>query len=172
MNGSASANILLIGMPGAGKSTIGALLAQKLARPFVDTDALIEAGAGETLQAIVDRDGYLALRGIEEKKLSTLTYRAHVIATGGSAVYSPVAMAHLQQLGTIVYLQLDLPTIERRIVDFSVRGLVRRNDQSLADLYRERVPLYERYADITVACDGKSPDVICVAIAAAIGKNT
>ncbi|MET0378430.1 MAG: shikimate kinase [Spongiibacteraceae bacterium] len=171
MHPNVSANIILIGMPGAGKSTIGLLLAQKLAYPFVDTDKLIEAAEGETLQAIVDQRGHLALRAIEEKILSALNYRAHLIATGGSAVYSQVAMARLKQLGTIIYLQLDFSLLEQRIGNFSARGLVRRKDQSLADLYRERVPLYERYADIAINCDGKSPEVIATAIIEAVGKE-
>lgn len=171
MYASDSDNIVLIGMPGSGKSTTGPLLAQKLGRPLVDADALIEAAEGQTLQTIVDRRGHLALRDIEEKILSTLNCRGSVIATGGSAVYSPIAMAHLKQLGALVYLQLDLPTLEQRIADFSERGLVRKKNQSLADLYCERVPLYERYADITIACDGKSPDAIATAIALAVSKK-
>lgn len=161
-------NIVLIGMPGSGKSTTAPLLAQRLGWPLVDADALIEAAEGEALQAIVDRRGHLALRDIEEKILSALSCHHCVIATGGSAVYSPLAMVHLKQLGTLVYLQLDLPTLAKRIADVSARGLVRRKDQSLADLYRERVPLYERYADITIDCVGKSPDGIVAVIAAAL----
>jgi shikimate kinase len=172
--GVAAGNLILIGMPGAGKSTVGALLAQALKRPFVDTDALIESAQGVSLQTIVNNRGHLALRAIEETLLCALDYENHVIATGGSAVYSAAAMQHLRQLGAVIYLQLDLPTVAQRIANFSQRGLVRRSDQSLADLYRERVPLYERYADIAIACSNRSADQVCDAIVQAMAgaKNT
>jgi shikimate kinase len=157
-------NLILIGMPGAGKSTVGALLAQQLRRPFVDTDVLIENAESASLQRIVDTRGQLTLRALEEKIICGLMLRGHVIATGGSVVYSAAAMAYLQQLGKLIYLQLDLPTLEQRVANFLQRGLARRADQSLADLYKERVPLYERYADIVINCGDKTPESICHAI--------
>lgn len=168
---SAMRNIILIGMPGAGKSTVGMSLARRLQKPFIDTDALIETAESASLQTIVDTRGQLALRAIEEKILCALDLRDHVIATGGSVVYSDAAMAHLQAIGRLVYLQLDLATLERRVANFSMRGLARRADQTFADLYRERVPLYERYAQVTVACDGLDVDGVCTAAIAALSGS-
>lgn len=160
--------IALIGMPGAGKSTVGILLARALDVPFIDTDDLIEQAAGVPLQVLVDTRGVAALRRCEEDVICALLSQRRVIATGGSAVYSDAAMQHLQQLGTLIYLQLDLPALERRIDNFAQRGLARRPDQSLADLYRERVPLYERYADLTIDCAGKTAAAIATQITAAL----
>ncbi len=163
-------NIVLIGMAGAGKSTVGVLLAKRSARDFVDTDVLIQARAGRPLQQIVDGDGYLALRAIEEQTLLGLELEGHVIATGGSAVYSEAAMAHLGQHGVRVLLDLPLAEVERRVSDIGSRGLARRPGQSLADLYRERLPLYRRHADITVDCEGLDADAVCLAVLAALGE--
>lgn len=166
-----NSNIILIGMPGAGKSTVGVILAKLCAHDFIDTDLLIQSSQHQSLQQIVDTQGHLALRAIEEKILLDLHCENTVIATGGSAVYSAAAMAHLHTLGPIVYLQLDLPSLEIRVADFSMRGLAKRTDQSFADLYAERTPLYERYADITVACAGKSPELICAEIISAVKSS-
>ncbi len=163
-------NIVLIGMAGAGKSTVGVLLAKRSARDFVDTDVLIQARAGRPLQQIVDGDGYLALRAIEEQTLLGLELEGHVIATGGSAVYSEAAMAHLGQHGVRVLLDLPLAEVERRVSDIGSRGLARRPGQSLADLYRERLPLYRCHADITVDCEGLDADAVCLAVLAALGE--
>lgn len=155
-----SGNIVLIGMPGAGKSTVGVVLAKRSARAFIDTDVLIQLDRKTSLQNIVDTQGHLALRAIEESILLELACEDTVIATGGSAVYSEAAMRHLRTIGTVVYLQLELPELERRVADFSARGLARRADQSFADLFAERRPLYERYADLRVDCAGKAPEII------------
>ncbi len=157
-------SIVLIGMPGAGKSTVGAVLARMQAMPFIDTDELIEAAAGLSLQTLVDQRGVDALRRLEEDVICALPDEPRVIATGGSAVYSDAAMAHLQRLGVRVYLRLELSALERRIDNFAQRGLARRPDQSLADLYRERVPLYERYADLTIDCAGKTAAAVATTI--------
>jgi shikimate kinase len=159
-------------MPGVGKSTIGVIFAKQTARAFIDTDVLIQLDQHRPLQEIVDTQGHLALRAIEERILLALRCENTVIATGGSAVYSDVAMRHLRSIGTLVYLRLDLATLEQRVADFSRRGLARRADQTFADLYAERTPLYASYADITIDCAGKTPEAIGWEIAAALTART
>jgi shikimate kinase len=154
-------NIVLIGMPGSGKSTVGPLLAKRTYRDFVDTDVLIQASQGRPLQDIVDAGGHRALKKIEEKVLLALDCHHHVIATGGSAAYSHAAMQHLKADGVIVFLHVDLPTLKQRIRDYDTRGLARRPDQSFADLFRERSILYEKYAEITVNNTNVTPDEAC-----------
>lgn len=144
-------------MPGAGKSTVGAELAKLSGRVFIDTDALIETSEKKSLQQIVDADGYLALRAIEEKILLEIHCENAVIATGGSAVYSAAAMAHLKRLGTVIYLKADLNTIESRINNLATRGIALRPDQSFADLFRERTALYEKYADLVIDAAAENP---------------
>ena len=158
-------NLVLIGMPGSGKSTVGVLLAKRLALDFVDTDVLIQAAERRPLQAIVDAEGPLALRRVEERTLLALDVEGHVIATGGSAVYSRPAMEHLRTGGTIVFLDVDLPTLEARVGDFGSRGLAKRPDQSLADLFEERRPLYLAAADVVVDCRGLTHDGVCERVA-------
>ena len=164
-------SIVLIGMPGAGKSTIGVLLAKLTCRSFVDTDMLIQSQEGRPLQEIVDKDGYLALRKIEERVITGYGCTNCVVATGGSAVYSPAAMAHLKRYGTIVFLDADLQTLESRVRDVATRGLAKRPDQSFRDLFDERVPLYRTYADITINCSGRTHDEVCGLIIAALGEK-
>ncbi len=154
-------NWVLIGMPGAGKSTVGVLLAKQSARDFIDTDVLIQVREGRSLQQILDAEGYLALRAIEERELLALSVRQHVIATGGSAAYSEAAMRHLKGDGLIVYLHADVETLRGRIHDFATRGLARRPDQSFEALYAERLRLYRRYADLTVDCAALDQDEVC-----------
>jgi shikimate kinase len=157
----APSNTVLIGMPGSGKSTVGVLLARRTARGFVDTDRLIRESTGRTLQDIVDSDGHMALRKIEEDLLVNLDYHDHVIATGGSAVYSQAAMEHLKADGFIVFLDVDLATLESRVRDSATRGLAKRPDQTLADLFEERLPLYAKYADVSVSCGGLTDEEVC-----------
>lgn len=157
-------NVILIGMPGSGKSTVGVLLAKHLGLGFVDTDLLIQEHAGRTLQHIVDHDGYQALRRIEEQVLLELNADHKVISTGGSAVYSAAAMDHLKTRGVVVFLDIPLPVVMERIGDHSMRGISRRPDQSLEDLFEERHRLYQRYADLTVAGEGKTQDQVCQAV--------
>ncbi|BCS54585.1 shikimate kinase [Geobacter sp. SVR] len=154
-------NLVLIGMPGAGKSTVGVLLAKETSRSFTDTDLLIQTAQGRPLQHIVDTDGYLALRRIEEDILLDLSLRDHVIATGGSAVYSERAMTHLKSHGLLVFLDVTLDTLGRRVRNFGTRGLARRPDQSFAELFEERFALYTRHADITVTCDHLTQEEVC-----------
>lgn len=157
-------NIVLIGMPGSGKSTVGVILAKLTSLNFVDTDVLIQVSHGQTLQDIVDTSGHMALRVIEEKELLTLNIHNHVIATGGSAVYSLSAMKHLKSDGIAVFLNVDLPTLESRVCDFDTRGLAKRPDQSFADLFDERFSLYTKYADVTINCLNATPEEICTRI--------
>ena len=164
-------NIILIGMPGSGKSTVGVILAKSTSHGFADTDVLIQASQDRSLQEIVDADGYMALRNIEEAILLRLDCRNHVIATGGSAVYSHIAMERLRLDGFVVFLDVDLTTLESRIRDFENRGLAKRPDQTLADLFEERRPLYLKYADITLACAGLTHEEICARIVAEWGRE-
>lgn len=157
----ATSNIVLVGMPGSGKSTVGVILAKRMAYVFLDTDILIQSAQNRSLQDIVDKDGHFALREIEESTLLSLDIQHHVIATGGSAVYSEAAMAHLASIGTIVFLDIDLPELEHRIKNFGSRGLAKRPEQSLADLFIEREQLYRKFADITVECSGLTQEEVC-----------
>ncbi|MDC0661543.1 shikimate kinase [Marinobacter sp. SS21] len=161
-------NLVLIGMPGSGKSTVGVLLAKALAFGFVDTDLLIQSDQGRTLQDIVDQDGYLALRPIEEQILCRLTGQRQVISTGGSAVYSDAAMTHLRSLGVVVFLDIRLTTVRKRLGDYSLRGISKRPDQTLEALFRERHRLYSRAAEIVVSGDGRNQDEVCQAVLAAL----
>jgi shikimate kinase len=158
------ANLVLIGMPGAGKSTTGVILAKQTSRDFVDTDALIQTSEKRTLQDIVDTEGYRVLREIEEDVLLRLSVQNHVIATGGSAVYSNTAMAHLKSSGLVIFLDVDLTTLESRVQDFCTRGLAKRPDQDFADLFRERFTLYTKYADVTITCAGLTQKEVCARI--------
>lgn len=146
-------NIILIGMPWSGKSTTGVLLAKALAMPFVDTDVLIQASEGKTLQEIINMEGVAAMRQREEQHILALECRGHIIATGGSVVYSDTAMKHLKRSGRCYYLQLPLSVVESRATNIDYRGLVREPGQSLADLYAIREPLYRRYADEILDCN-------------------
>jgi len=158
-------NLVLIGMPGSGKSTVGVCLAKRTARDFVDTDLLIQTSRKRKLQAIVDTDGYMALREIEESILLDLRVQNHVIATGGSAVYSERAMSHLKADGLAIFIDVDLAQLESRIHDYGTRGLAKRPDQSLADLFHERCGLYRKYADITITCTaGMTQEDVCARI--------
>jgi len=154
-------NLVLIGMPGSGKSTVGVILAKKTSRDFVDTDVLIQTSQKRTLQDIVDTDGYAVLRKIEEEALLGLFMQNHVIATGGSAVYSDQAMTRLKSDGILIFLDVDLATLESRVRDFSTRGIARRPDQSFAELFDERFALYTKHADITIKCDGMTQEQVC-----------
>ncbi len=149
-------NITLIGMPGAGKSTIGVLLAKKLGYAFHDTDITIQVQTGKTLSALMSEIGGQALMELESDIIASITPRREVIATGGSAVFGTRGMQNLQQCSRIIYLQVSLPEIENRVGDLVQRGVVLNGCQNLAELYAQRVPLYERYGEIVIACDGKS----------------
>ena len=156
--GENQSNIVLIGMPGVGKSTVGVLLAKAAGRSFLDTDVLIQAGEDRCLQEILDTCGTEEFCRIEERYLLCLEVRRHVVATGGSAVYSPTAMESLRRGGVIVHLELPLEHLARRITNMATRGIVMAGGQSIAELYAQRQPLYRRWADLTVPCEGLTQD--------------
>lgn len=149
-------NIILIGMPGSGKSTLGVVLAKVLGMGFSDMDLLIQQRAGRRLQDVLDTDGLDAFLNLEEETLLSVTAENMVLATGGSAVLSERAMQHLKTLGTIVYLDVPFKTLERRIKNISTRGIASAPGQSLADIYDFRTPLYARYADVTIKPKNKN----------------
>ncbi|MDO8842622.1 shikimate kinase [Methanocalculus sp.] len=153
-------NIILIGMPGAGKSTVGVLLAKALGMQFIDCDILIQQQTGRKLQEILDTDGPDAFRQIEEEAILSLHPRHCVIATGGSVVWSRAAMEHLKSLGLVVYLEISYPEMEKRIRNITTRGIVLMPGQTLRGMYESRVPLYEQYADYTIPCSGEDPESV------------
>jgi shikimate kinase len=157
-------------MPGAGKSTVGIILAKMTARDFVDTDVLIQLYEGRSLQKIVDSGGHMALRDIEAAVIKKLHCDNHIIATGGSAVYYGSAMEHLSLLGTIVFLDASLASLQARIRNFGSRGVAKRADQTFADLYTERLPLYKQYADLTIECSGLTQEDVCSSIIEKLAK--
>lgn len=143
-------NIVLIGMPGVGKSTIGVILAKMLGLQFVDADLVIQEKEGKLLCEIIEELGTDGFIEVENRINSGIQTSNSVIATGGSVVYGKEAMEHLKQIGTVLYLRLPYQELKKRLSDMKGRGVVLREGQTLKELYRERVPLYEKYADITV----------------------
>lgn len=153
----ASDNITLIGMPGAGKSTLGVVLAKRLGYRFVDTDLLLQEGTGMLLSDLIERRGIEGFIEEENKLLAGLRCSHHVIATGGSAVYSEQGMENLKKLGRVVFIDIDMAELPKRLhTDLFTRGVVIRSGSTLQDLYDERRPLYQKYADITVNTVGLS----------------
>lgn len=148
-------NVVLIGMPGVGKSTLGVLLAKALGYRFLDTDLVIQAQEGRLLREIIDQEGIDGFLAIEGRACAQLQADRSVIATGGSAIYEPEAMAHLKTLGPVVYLKLGRNALAKRLGSLKKRGVVLRPGQTFKDLYQERAPLYQQYADITVDCGGQ-----------------
>lgn len=147
-------NLILTGMPACGKSTLGVVLAKTLGMKFVDTDLLIQEVENCKLQEIIDERGMQEFLRIEEKVLSEIEAENSIISTGGSAVYSDKAMKHLGSIGDVVYIKLSLDEIERRLNNIKTRGIAMKPGETLADLYNMRVPLYEKYADITIETVG------------------
>lgn len=150
LDGGPELNIILIGMPASGKSTVGVILAKLLGFDFIDTDLLIQRQTALHLSDIIQSQGLDAFLAVEEAACLSLYANHSVIATGGSVIYSANAMHHLKELGTIIYLSVDFKTLQSRLHDVRGRGVVLRPGQSLMDLYAERMPLYRQYADITV----------------------
>ena len=148
-------NVILIGMSGAGKSTLGVLLAKALGYCFTDTDLLIQQREGSLLQDIIDREGLDYFMDAEERAVLAVDADCTVIATGGSVVYSEAAMAHLRTLGRIVYLSVDFAELQQRLFNIKTRGIVFKGSNDLRSVYEERLPLYEKYADLTVGCTGR-----------------
>jgi shikimate kinase len=147
-------NIVLIGMPGVGKSTVGVILAKVLGYQFIDSDLLIQQQEGKLLREIIAERGTDGFIEVENRVNASVTAHRTVIATGGSAVYGREAMAHLREIGTIVYLEVAFKPLEKRLADIRSRGVVLREGQNLHDLYLERTPLYEKYADIRIEQTG------------------
>ena len=164
-------NITLIGMPGAGKSTIGIILAKYLTFGFIDTDVLIQINHQKSLQEIMDAHDYLTLRQIEEQEILKLNIQRHIISTGGSAVYSPKAMKHLAAISRIIFLEVDFAEITRRIHNFEQRGIAKREDQSFESLFEERKILYEQYAELTIPCRNLDQDQVAEKIVALTGRD-
>jgi shikimate kinase len=145
-------NIIIIGMPGAGKSTMGVILAKTLGRNFIDTDIVAQETSGRLLQEIIDEEGTGAFLKTEEKTILSLHGHNAVIATGGSVVFSRKAMEHLRKDGVVIYLKISFEEMVRRVSNITTRGIVLAAGQSLHEMYDQRVPLYEKYADITIDC--------------------
>ncbi|MEN8254280.1 MAG: shikimate kinase [Verrucomicrobiota bacterium] len=151
-------NIVLIGMPASGKSTLGVQLAKWLSMGFIDTDLLVQARVGESMQAFQDANGMEAYRALECETVGSLVCENCVIATGGSAVYCEDAMQHLKSIAKIIFLDVPVGEIKQRIGDTSERGVVIQPGMTLDDLYEERRPLYLEYADVVIDCSGKTQD--------------
>lgn len=147
-------NIVLIGMPGVGKSTVGVILAKVLGYQFLDADLVIQQQEGKLLKEIIREVGTEGFIEVENRVNAGIECSKTIIATGGSVVYGKEAMEHLKEIGTVVYLEVPYSTIEKRLSDIKGRGVVLRDGQTLYDLYMERTPLYEKYADFCVSEDG------------------
>lgn len=149
-------NITLIGMPGVGKSTLGVVLAKVLGYQFIDADLLIQKAEKRKLSVIIEQEGPEGFKKIENRINASIEAENTVISTGGSVVYCEEAMEHLKSIGKVVYLKLSLKPLSRRLGNLKGRGVLLKEGQTLRDLYRERTPLYEKYADITVDEEGKN----------------
>lgn len=148
-------NIVLIGMPGVGKSTVGVVLAKNLGFGFLDSDLLIQEKHKKLLHELIEEQGIEGFWQIENEVNASIWTDNTVIATGGSVIYGKDAMAHLKQIGTIVYLELSCEELSVRLGDLKERGVTLKQGQDLEGLYQERIPLYEKYADLTIDCEGK-----------------
>lgn len=146
-------NLVLIGMPGAGKSTVGVVLAKKLGYYFMDSDLVIQEREQRLLHEIIAQEGLQGFLEIENRINASLNAEHSIIATGGSVIYGTEAMAHFKQIGTVIYLKLSYEAIENRLGDLRERGVALKEHQTLAQLYAERTPLYEQYADIIIDCE-------------------
>lgn len=164
-------NFILIGMPASGKSTLGKMAAAALQYDFVDTDDTIMDTYHADLMHLIDQFGIDGFIELESKILQQVQVENTIIATGGSAIYSDTAMQHLKQIGTVIYLKRELSEIAAQVGNLTTRGVVCRNANNLAELYAERCPLYEKYADVVVSLDGKSVEQAAAEIVAA-AKNT
>lgn len=163
-------NIILIGMPGVGKSTVGVILAKILGYHFIDSDLVIQHQEQRLLKEIIEQEGIDGFLAIENQVNAGIRTEKAIIATGGSAVYGKEAMEHFQQTGTIIYLKLEFEELRKRLGDIKNRGVVVREGQTLHDLYAERIPLYEKYADITIDEAGKNPEETIAAIIEALNS--
>lgn len=165
-------HVVLIGMPGVGKSTVGVLLAKRLGYAFLDTDLTLQVATGESLAALIAARGVEGFLRLEETHILALRPAGHVVAPGGSVVYSERAMAHLGAGGFVVHLAIGLEALGRRLEDLAGRGVVIAPGQSLAELYCERRPLYRRFADAELATDGLSPAEVVEALLRILPPST
>ena len=149
-------NIVLIGMPSCGKSTIGVVLAKAIGYKFVDSDLVIQERTGKLLSEIIEEEGLDTFNQIENDVNASLDYNKAVIATGGSVIYGNKAMEHLRSIGVVVYIELPLESLKERIGDLNARGVSIKDGQTFDELFEERKPLYEKYADITIHAEGLS----------------
>ena len=163
-------NVVLIGMPGVGKSTVGVLLAKEMMKGFLDTDVYIQSREGKRLQTLLENLGPEQFCELEERSILRLSLDGRefvngaIIATGGSVVYGKKAMARLMEIGVIVHLDLGFHLLEQRITNLATRGVVILPGQTLRDLYDERLPLYRQYAQLTVSCKGKTQEQIVLEV--------
>ncbi|MCM8530579.1 MAG: shikimate kinase [Lentisphaeraceae bacterium] len=163
-------NVVMVGMPGAGKSTIGLLLAKDMSLNFMDVDVFIQGHEGRQLQDIIDNDGIETFKKLEEKYLMDIDVCSYIISTGGSAIYCKNGIEHLKQTSVVVYLNINLETLKERIGDFSTRGVVIKEGQTFMGLYEERCHLYAAAADVEIDCNGKSMEEIVGEIRKALGR--
>ncbi len=161
-------NIVLIGMPGAGKSTIGVILAKVLGYRFIDSDLLIQEQEKSLLKDIIENKGLEGFIDIENQVNSEIETNKTVIATGGSVIYGNEAMEHLSNLGTIVYIKLSLDKLQNRLGNMKQRGVVLKEGQDLRSLYEERCPLYEEHANIIIESDEKTVEEVLTSVVDAI----
>ncbi len=162
-------NIILIGMPGSGKSTVGVLLAKIIGYRFIDTDLLIQEKENRKLFEIIRDSGNDYFAAVENEVNASVNTERSVIATGGSVVYGEAAMNHLKEIGTVIFLDVALDELKKRINNLSTRGIMFGNCTTLDEIYKERLPLYKKYADITVVCDESDLAENATKIAAALG---
>lgn len=165
-------NLVLVGMPGAGKSTIGVVLAKVLGYSFIDSDLVIQEQENRLLKDIILEDGLEAFLSIEDKANAKIEAEHSVIATGGSVIYGQQAMKHLKEIGIVVYIKLSYETILERLGDITERGVALKEGQNLYSLYEERCPLYDKYADITVDGEEKSIREMVATIVEQLGIHT
>ncbi len=158
-------NLTLIGMPGAGKSTVGIILAKNMGLGFIDTDVLIQINQQRTLQQIMDESDHLSLRAIEEEEILKINIEHHVIATGGSVVYSQKAMSHLRTISYIIFLEIRFEEIKKRIHNYETRGIAKDKEQSFEELFKERQGLYRKYAELTIDGNLKDQEQLAAEIA-------
>ncbi len=161
-------NIVLIGMPACGKSTVGVVLAKAMRKSFLDTDLLIQERQGDLLQNIVNKQGHDGFISIEEEAIRSIDTNNSVIATGGSVVYSKPAMEHLKELGRVIYIRLSFETIDERLHNICSRGIAMEEGETLEDLYEKRIPLYDKYSDLIIDGEGLSVEEVVEEIIARI----
>lgn len=164
-------NIILIGMPGSGKSTCGVLAAKALLKNFFDTDLLFQGLEEKKLQDIIDDDGIEYFLSAEERAILSLDINATVVATGGSVVYSDKSMEHLKKSGKVIYLHLSYDTMVNRIKNITTRGVVVKEGDSLEDMYNERLPMYQKWADVVINCDNNTVEQTVEKIVKASSDN-